>query len=170
DVETVVAWRMAIERTAGPTALVFSRQNLPHQARTEAQREDIARGGYVLRDSASPEAIVIATGSEVSLAVAAFDLLAAEGINVRVVSMPSTDVFDAQDAAWREAVLPASQRNRIAVEAAHPDYWRRYVGLDGAVVGLSTFGESGPGGEVMKHFGFTAEAVADAVRKMVKQA
>jgi transketolase len=167
-VETVVAWRAAVERTDGPTALVFSRQGLPHQVRDQAQLADISRGGYILRDSGEdPKVIVIATGSEVALAVAAFDTLSAEGIPLRVISMPSVNVFEAQDRAYQDKVLPPNQRNRLAVEAAHPDYWRKFVGLDGKVLGLSTFGESGPGGEVFRHFGFTAEAVTDAIRNML---
>lgn len=166
-VETVVAWRAAVERTAGPTALVFSRQSLAHQTRDTRQIGDIARGGYVLRDSGeAPAVIIIATGSEVALATAAFDILAAENLPVRVVSMPSTDTFEAQDAAYRESVLPAAHRKRLAVEAAHPDYWRKFVGLDGRVIGLPTFGASGPGGVLFTHFGFTAEAVAAAVREL----
>lgn len=167
-VETVVAWRAAVERTDGPTALVFSRQGLPHQVRDPAQLADISRGGYILRDNGEdPKVIVIATGSEVALAVAAFETLSAEGLSVRVISMPSVNVFEAQDRAYQDKVLPPNQRNRLAVEAAHPDYWRKFVGLDGKVLGLSTFGESGPGGEVLRHFGFTAEAVTEAIRNMV---
>lgn len=153
--ETVFAWRAAIERSNGPTALVFSRQSLPFQLRDDQQVSDIAKGAYVLKDAAEPCAILIATGSEVSMAVAAWESLAAEGIHVRVVSMPSADVFEQQDAAYREAVLPSGMRNRFAIEAAHPDYWRKWVGLDGQVLGISSFGESGPGAAVMAHFGFT---------------
>ena len=167
-VETVVAWRTAVERTDGPTALVFSRQSLAHQSRDESRLAEIARGGYVLRDSEQePAVIIIATGSEVALATAAFDVLAKENIPVRVVSMPSADVFDAQDESYKTSVLPVAHRKRLAIEAAHPDYWRKYVGLDGRVIGLPTFGASGPGKEVFAHFGFTVEAVADAVRKMM---
>lgn len=166
-VETVVAWRAAVERP-GPTALVFSRQVLPHQPREQVMLADIARGGYVLRDSSEPPAVIlIATGSEVSLATAAFEMLAADKIPVRVVSMPSADIFEAQDDRYRESVLPAAHRKRLAIEAAHPDYWRKYVGLDGRVIGLPTFGASGPGSDVMAYFGFTAQAVADAVREML---
>ena len=166
--ETVAAWRAAVERRDGPTALVFSRQSLAPQARDAGQLADIARGGYILRDSAEPPAVIlIATGSEVALATSAFDMLASEGIPVRVVSMPSVDVFEAQPESYREAVLPAAHRKRLAVEAAHPDYWRKFVGLEGKIIGLSTFGKSGPGAQVMAYFGFTAEAVADAVRNMV---
>ncbi|HKI73130.1 MAG TPA: transketolase, partial [Pseudomonadales bacterium] len=168
-VETVVAWRAAVERMDGPTALVFSRQSLVHQPRDATQLENIARGGYILREGdGEPAAIIIATGSEVSLATAAFDILLQEGVPVRVVSMPSVDRFEAQDDAYRESVLPAAMRKRVAVEAAHPDYWRKFVGLDGSIVGLPTFGASGPGKAVFEHFGFTAEAVAEAVRKMLR--
>lgn len=167
-VESVVAWRSAVERVEGPTALVFSRQGLPFQSRDADQLDSIARGGYILREpDEEAKAIIIATGSEVALAIEASEILKAEGIPVRVVSMPSVDRFEAQDEAYRESVLPLSQRKRLAIEAGHPDYWRKFVGLDGKVIGLSTFGESGPGADVFRHFGFTAEAVADAVREMV---
>jgi len=163
-VETVIAWRAAIERSDGPTALVFSRQSLPFQARDDQQVSDIAKGAYILKDASEPRAILIATGSEVSIAIAAWESLAAEGINVRVVSMPNSAVFEQQDAAYQEAILPSSMRNRIAIEASHPDYWRKWVGLDGQVIGLSTFGESGPGAAVMAHFGFTPENLIAKVK------
>lgn len=163
--ETVVAWRAAIERKDGPTALVFSRQGLPFQTRTDTQLADIARGAYVLRDAPDAKAIIIATGSEVSLATAAFDQLAAEGISVRVVSMPNPYIFEQQDSAYQASVLPPNMRNRIAIEAAYPDYWRKWVGLDGQVIGLASFGESGPGGEVMAHFGFTADNLITKVKE-----
>ena len=164
-VETVVAWRSAIERRNGPTSLVFSRQSLPHQSRSSSQLKDVYKGGYVLRDCAEEaRAILIATGSEVGIASQAFDELASLGIPVRVVSMPSADVFEAQDEAYKESVLPAAQRNRIAIEAAHPDYWRKWVGLDGDVVGISSFGESGPGAKVMQHFGFSVANIVSVVR------
>lgn len=166
-VETVVAWRTAVERREGPSALVFSRQSLPCIERSSEQIENIARGGYVLRDCDAPQAVVIATGSEVSLAASAAESLASEGIEVRVVSMPSPDVFEQQDESYREAVLPDALRKRIAVEAAHPDYWRKWVGLDGNVVGLPSFGESGPGAEVMAHFGFTVENVVEKVKQIL---
>lgn len=166
-VETVAAWRAAIERRAGPTALVFSRQNLSHQPRDDDQLAAVSRGGYVLRDAKDASVIIIATGSEVGLACEAFDALAAEGIAVRVVSMPSVDTFEAQDEAWREHVLPDANRKRLAIEAAHPDYWRKFVGLDGRVIGLPTFGESGPGADVFRHFGFTAENIVTAVRDLL---
>ena len=156
-VESAVAWRAAIERRNGPSCLVFSRQNLPHQARGDAQVADIARGGYVLKDSTgAPESILIATGSEVGLAMQAAAQL---GDNVRVVSMPSTDVFDRQPADYREAVLPNACRKRVAIEAGVTDFWRKYVGLDGAVVGIDTFGASAPIEALMPHFGFTVEKV-----------
>ncbi len=167
-VESAVAWRAAIERRDGPSCLVFSRQNLPHQARDEAQLGDIGRGGYVLAEAGNgaPEIILIATGSEVGLAVEARTMLEAEGIATRVVSMPSSDVFDRQDAEYREAVLPMALRRRVAVEAGVTDAWRKYVGLDGVVVGLDRFGASAPAGVLFKHFGFTAQAVADAARAL----
>ncbi len=163
-VESAVAWREALLRKDGPTALVFSRQNLPHQARTPAQIDAIARGGYVLRDAAKVDVILISAGSEVSLAVAAAEQLAAEGLGVRVVSMPSPDTFLRQDAAYREQVLPAAVRKRVAVEASITDYWYRFTGLDGAVVGMTTYGESAPAGALYQHFGITADAVVAAVK------
>ena len=166
SMESAVAWIAAIERTDGPTCLLFSRQNLPFQARDAGCIEQVARGGYVLSDAASPKAIIIGAGSEVSLAVAAQKLLAGAGVAVRVVSMPSTNVFDRQDSTYRESVLPKGI-NRVAVEAGVTDYWRKYVGLEGAVVGLDRFGESAPAGELFKTFGITAEAVADAVTRLI---
>ncbi len=162
SVESTVAWIAALERRDGPACLLFSRQNLPFQARDAERISRIARGGYVLSDAVDPKAIIIATGSEVSLAMAAQKLLADAGIAVRVVSMPSTNVFDRQDAAYRQSVLPKGVR-RVAVEAGVTDCWRKYVGLDGAVIGLDRFGESAPAGELFKFFGITAEAVAQAV-------
>ncbi len=167
-VESAVAWKSALERTDGPTAMIFSRQNLPHQARTDEQLANIARGGYILRDTAgTPDAILIATGSEVALAMDSAEALAAEGKQVRVVSMPSTDLFDKQDAAYREAVLPAAITARVAVEAAQADYWYKYVGLNGAIVGMTTFGESAPAGELFKLFGFTVENVVEKVKSVL---
>jgi transketolase len=165
SVETVVAWRSAIERNDGPTALIFSRQSLPFQDRDAEQISNIARGGYVLKAASNPKAIIIATGSEVSVATAAWEQLAVEGIEVRVVSMPNPNVFEQQDAAYQESVLPSAMRNRIAIEAAHPDYWRKWVGLDGQVIGLASFGESGPGASVMAHFGFTSENLVAKVKE-----
>ncbi|MGQ0656735.1 MAG: transketolase [Chromatiales bacterium] len=166
--ETAVAWKAAIERRHGPTALLLTRQNVPPMMRSEDLLGEIGRGGYVLVDTAGlPEAILIATGSEVNLAVQAAQALSGEGRRVRVVSMPSTDVFDAQDGAYRERVLPRAVRARVAVEAAAGDYWRKYVGLDGAVVGLDSFGESAPGDLLLKHLGFTVENVIRAVRQVL---
>ncbi|WP_022955425.1 transketolase [Perlucidibaca piscinae] len=163
-VESAVAWREALLRKDGPTALVFSRQNLPHQTRTAQQIADIARGGYVLRDAAKVDVILISAGSEISVAQAAADQLAASGLGVRVVSMPSPDTFLKQDAAYREQVLPSAVRKRVAVEASITDYWYRFTGLDGAVIGMTTYGESAPAGALYTHFGITAEAVVAAVQ------
>ncbi|HEX9397799.1 MAG TPA: transketolase C-terminal domain-containing protein, partial [Burkholderiales bacterium] len=164
SVETAVAWAAALERTKGPTALLLSRQNLPFMKKQSA--EYIARGGYVLADAANPRAVVIATGSEVQLALAAQALLAAAGIPIRVVSMPSTSVFDRQADAYRESVL-LKDIPRVAVEAGVGDYWRKYVGPAGAVVSMDRFGESAPAGDLFKHFGFTAENVSKAVRSVM---
>ncbi|MEP1471259.1 MAG: transketolase [Halieaceae bacterium] len=167
-VESAVAWKMAIERTDGPSTMVFSRQGLPHQQRDEQQLADVARGGYVLHDCAGqPEAIIIATGSEVQLAIAAADQLNQAGKQVRVVSMPCAEIFEAQDAAYRESVLPSDVLARVAVEAAHMDFWYKYVGLDGRIVGMSSFGESAPAGELMQQFGFTVDNVVAAVEDVV---
>ena len=166
-VETAVAWKLAVERKGGPTSLILSRQNLPHLPRSDEQIAAIAKGGYVLRDcEGAPEAIIIATGSEAELAVAAYDELSAKGKKVRVVSMPSTDTFDAQDAAYKESVLPAACSARVAVEAGVTDFWRKYVGLAGQVVGVDTFGESAPAGDVYKHFNVTTQAVVAAVESV----
>ena len=163
-VESAVAWKAAITREDGPSCLVFSRQNLQHQPRDAQQVADIERGGYVLRDSnGTPEIILIATGSEVELATQAADQL---GDKVRVVSMPSSDVFDRQDAAYRESVLPNAVRKRVAVEAGVTAFWRQYVGLDGAVVGIDSFGASAPAGDLYKHFGITVDAVVAAARAL----
>jgi transketolase len=168
SVESAVAWKAAIERSVGPTALVFSRQGLPHQARSNEQLAEVARGGYVLEDcNGEPEAIVIATGSEVSICREAVSTLNADGAKVRLVSMPSVDVFESQDPAYREQVLPNAVRTRVAVEAAGADYWSKFVGLDGKVIGMHSFGESAPGGELMAHFGFTAENVVNTVRSLL---
>ena len=164
-VETAYAWAAALARTDGPTALALTRQKTACQPREATA--PIARGGYVLRgETGSLDVVVIATGSEVELAVEALALLGDAGSGVRIVSMPSVDVFLAQDAAYRESVLPAACRRRVAVEAGHPDYWRRFVGLDGAVVGIGTFGVSAPGGVAMEAMGIHAEAVAEAVREV----
>jgi transketolase len=168
-VETAVAWRHAVERTAGPTCLVLTRQNVPAQSRDSSALANIARGGYVLVEPAggAPEAIVIATGSEVGPAVDAQKILAAKGRRVRVVSMPCTSVFDAQAASYRESVLPAAIGARVAVEAGVSDYWCKYVGLHGRIVGIDRFGESAPGGVLMKEFGFTGEHIAKAVEEIL---
>jgi transketolase len=164
-VESAVAWRAAISRNNGPTALVFSRQKTKAQPRSEVAFNSVARGGYVLVPETSKlQAVVIATGSEVALAVSAAKKLTDDGVGVRVVSMPSTDVFLAQDDAYRESVIPASIRARVAVEAAHPDYWYRFVGLDGAVVGIDRFGLSAPGPQAMEALGMTVDHVVSAVR------
>ena len=161
-VESALAWQAAIERGNGPSCLVFSRQTLPHQSRDALQLAAIARGGYVLKDSAgTPDIILIATGSEVALAMGAAAQL---GDGVRVVSMPSTDVFDRQDVAYRESVLPKSVRRRVAIEAGVTDFWRKYVGLDGAVVGIDSYGASAPIEALMPHFGFTVERVVEVVK------
>ncbi len=163
-VESAVAWRAAIERADGPSCLVFSRQNLPHQLRSDAQVADIRRGGYVLKDSVgTPDYILIATGSEVGLAMQAAAQL---GDSARVVSMPSTDVFDRQDAAYREAVLPNACRKRIAIEAGVRDFWRKYVGLDGEVIGIDTYGASAPAEQLYPHFGITVDATVAAARAL----
>jgi transketolase len=177
-VETMAAWLAAVERptsigmdvhAGGPTALLLSRQNLPFVARSAETLKQVARGGYVLQEAQGTEgakAAIIATGSEVALAIEAQKLLAAEGIAVRVVSMPSTDVFDKQDAAWRASVLPKGMP-RVAVEAGVTAFWHKYVGLEGAVVGIDTYGESAPAGALFKHFGLTAEKVAQAVKNIL---
>ena len=162
-VESTVAWVAAIERTDGPTSLLFSRQNLPFQKRSAQQLADVARGGYVLVDAAAPRAIIIGTGSEVALAMAAQKLLAAENIAVRVVSMPSTSVFDRQDSTYRASVLPKGPV-RIAVEAGVTDFWRKYVGIGGTVVGIDSYGESAPANELFTYFGLTAESIAATVK------
>jgi len=167
-VESAVAWKMAVDHTGGPSCLIFSRQNLKHMNRSAEQIAAIRRGGYVLSDCAgTPEAVIIGTGSEIGLAMDAAKVLTEKGRKVRVVSMPSTDVFDAQDASYRESVLPAALTARVAVEAGVTDYWRKYVGLNGKVIGLDTFGESAPADQVYKHFGITAENVVKAVESLL---
>ncbi len=167
-VESAVAWRVAVERRNGPISLIFSRQNLPHQVRTDAQIDGITRGGYILKDSiGTPDAIIIATGSEVALAMDAASELSSKGKNVRVVSMPSTDTFDAQEQSYRESVLPSAVTSRVAIEAGVSDYWLKYVGLNGKVIGIDRFGESAPAGELFKYFGFTVENVVGAVESVV---
>jgi len=163
-VESAVAWKLAIERKGGPTSLIFSRQGLPHLERTEEQLRAIAKGAYVLRDcDGKPKAIIIGTGSEVTLAVAAYDDLTAKGRKVRVVSMPSMDAFDAQDATYKESVLPEAVKARVAVEAGVTHLWPKYVGMQGKVIGLDAFGESAPAKDVYKAFGITTEKVVAAV-------
>jgi transketolase len=160
NVESAVAWKAAIEKQSGPTSLVFSRQNLPHQARSDEQVQGISRGAYILKDcEGEPSVIVLATGSEVPISLAAVESLQAEGVKARLVSIPCVDVFEAQDAEYRDQVLPNVVRHRIAVEAAGVDYWHKLVGLDGKVIGMRTFGESAPGAVLMEHFGFTAENI-----------
>ncbi|EBF7355919.1 transketolase [Salmonella enterica] len=168
QVESAVAWKYGVERHDGPTALILSRQNLAQQERTEEQLVNIARGGYVLKDCTDqPELIFIATGSEVELAVAAWEKLTAEGVKARVVSMPSTDAFDKQDASYRESVLPKAVTARVAVEAGIADYWFKYVGLDGAIVGMTTFGESAPAEQLFTMFGFTVDNVVAKARALL---
>ncbi|KGK42361.1 transketolase [Nitrincola sp. A-D6] len=167
-VESAVSWKSAVMRTDGPSALIFSRQNLPHQPRNDDQVAAVARGGYVLTDcDGTPEIILMATGSEVALAVSAAETLTAEGRRVRVVSMPCTERFDKQDAAYRESVLPAAVTARVAVEAAQADFWYKYVGLNGAIVGMRSFGESAPAGALFEYFGFTTDNVANTARALL---
>ncbi len=167
-VETATAWAMALERRNGPSSLLLTRQGVAHQQRSASQIEQVQRGGYVLSDVADPLVIVVATGSEVALAMSAQRILADKGIRARVVSMPSTSVFDRQDDAYRDSVLPRGLP-RVAVEAGVPDFWRKYVGLDGAVVGIERFGESAPGGVLYEHFGITADAVVAAVERTLSR-
>ncbi|HBC6575475.1 TPA: transketolase [Proteus mirabilis] len=169
QVESAVAWKYAVERKDGPTALIFSRQNLAQQPRTPEQLANIEKGGYILKDcDGTPELIFIATGSEVELAVNAYDQLTAEGRKVRVVSMPATDAFDKQDADYRETVLPAAVKARVAIEAGIADYWFKYVGLDGVIVGMHSFGESAPANELFAEFGFTVENVVTQAKTLLK--
>ena len=167
-VESAVCWKQAIERKDGPSTLIFSRQGLPHQSRDASQIANIAKGGYILRDTdGSPDAIIIATGSEVALAMDAAEALAGNGKNVRVVSMPSVDAFEAQDAAYQESVLPAGVTARVVVEAGVTDAWYKYAGSNGKVIGINRFGESAPAGELFKYFGFTTENVVKAVEEVM---
>ncbi|WP_353499513.1 transketolase [Vibrio chaetopteri] len=169
QVESAVAWKFAIERKDGPTSLIFSRQNLAQQERDAQQVADIAKGAYVLKDcEGTPELILIATGSEVELAVNAAAELSAEGKKVRVVSMPATDLFDKQDETYRESVLPSSVTARVAIEAGIADFWYKYVGFGGKIVGMTTFGESAPAGELFKMFGFTTENVVSTAKTVLK--
>ncbi|MGX1959806.1 transketolase [Serratia proteamaculans] len=169
QVESAIAWQYGIERNDGPTTLIFSRQNLTQQPRNAEQLANVYRGGYVLKDCAgTPEVILIATGSEVGITVEAADKLSAAGTKVRVVSMPSTDAFDKQDAAYRESVLPAAVSARVAVEAGIADYWYKYVGLNGAIVGMTSFGESAPADQLFKEFGFTVDNVVAKAQALLK--
>jgi transketolase len=168
NVESAVAWKAAIEKQSGPTSLVFSRQNLPHQARSDEQVQGISRGAYILKDcEGEPSVIVLATGSEVPISLAAVECLQAEGVKARLVSIPCVDVFEAQGAEYREQVLPNVVRHRIAVEAAGVDYWHKLVGLDGKVIGMRTFGESAPGAVLMEYFGFTVENIVATAKSFV---
>ncbi|MFA0321853.1 transketolase [Vibrio sp. 10N.222.55.A3] len=168
QVESAVAWKLAIERKDGPSSLIFSRQNLAQQDRNTEQVANIAKGGYILKDcEGKPELIIIATGSEVELAVEAAAQLTAEGKAVRVVSMPATDAFDKQDAQYRESVLPSDVTARIAVEAGIADFWYKYVGFGGKIIGMTTFGESAPAGELFKMFGFTTENVVNTAKELL---
>ena len=167
--ESATAWAEALKAKNNPSALIFSRQGLPHQTRDSEQVANIAKGGYVLaKEKSELQAIIIATGSEVGLAMNAYNTLSEQGVGVRVVSMPCAEVFTAQDSDYRESVLPSNIRARVAVEAAHVDYWFKFVGLDGKVIGMTTYGESAPAGELFKEFGITDEAVVDAVNSLVK--
>lgn len=169
QVESAIAWKYAIDRKDGPTALIFSRQNLAQQPRTAEQLANVEKGGYILKDcEGTPELIFIATGSEVELAVNAYEQLTAEGRKVRVVSMPATDAFDKQDADYREAVLPAAVKARVAIEAGIADYWFKYTGLEGAIIGMRSFGESAPANELFTEFGFTVENVVTQAKALLK--
>ena len=168
-VESAVAWKHAVERKDGPSALIFSRQNLPFHVRDNETEAAIARGGYILKNCVGePELILIATGSEVSLAVQAADKLTEQGRKVRVVSMPCTSVFDAQDAAYKQQVLPVEVGARIAVEAAHADYWYKYVGLDGRIIGMTTYGESAPANQLFEEFGFTVDNILAVAEELLE--
>ncbi|EHY77612.1 transketolase [Stutzerimonas stutzeri] len=168
-VESAVAWKHAVERKDGPSALIFSRQNLPFHVRDNETEAAIARGGYILKNCAGePELILIATGSEVSLAVQAADKLAEQGRKVRVVSMPCTSVFDSQDAAYKQQVLPVEVGARIAIEAAHADYWYKYVGLDGRIIGMTTYGESAPANQLFEEFGFTVDNILAVAEELLE--
>jgi transketolase len=168
QVEAAVGWKLAVERHNGPTALILSRQNLAQIERTPEQVKNIARGGYILKDSGGkPDVILIATGSEVEITVKAAEKLTAEGHAVRVVSLPSTDIFDAQDEAYRESVLPSGVAARVAVEAGIADYWYKYVGLKGAIVGMRGYGESAPADKLFPYFGFTVENVVEKALSVI---
>ena len=165
--ESAVAWKAAIELRTGPSALIFSRQGLPAQARNTQQVADIAKGAYIISDCQStPDVILIATGSEVALAINAANVLTEQGKNIRVISMPSTNVFDSQTSEYKESILPSNVTKRVAIEAAHGDFWAKYVGLNGKVVGMTTFGESAPGNVLLEHFGFTVDNVVNTVNQL----
>jgi transketolase len=167
-VESAVAWKSAVSRKNGPSALIFSRQTLKHQQRTARQIADINRGGYILKDCDNePEMIIIATGSEVGLAMDSANVLADKGVQVRVVSMPCCELYEQQDAEYKEAVLPSAIGNRIAIEAGHPALWYRYTGLSGRVIGMETYGESAPGNVLFEHFGFTIENVVEQAEELL---
>jgi len=167
-VESAVAWKTSLQRTDGPSALIFSRQNLPHQQRDNAQLANVARGGYILQDcDGTPEAIIIATGSEVGIAQQATDALNAQGRKVRLVSIPCTELFERQDASYQAQVLPASVTARVAVEAAHADYWYKYVGLTGKVIGMTDFGASAPANELFEMYGFTVDKITATVTELL---
>ena len=166
-VESAIAWKLAVERSNGPTSLIFSRQNLPHQQRDATQIANINKGGYILSDcDGTPDVIIIATGSEIGLAMDSATELTSKGKKIRVVSMPSTDVYDSQDDAYKESVLPSSVTARVAIEAGVTGLWRKYVGLPGAVIGIDCFGESAPAGDLFKHFGFTVDNVVETINKL----
>jgi transketolase len=167
-VESAVAWKTSLQRTDGPSALIFSRQNLPHQQRNEAQLANVARGGYILQDcDGTPEAIIIATGSEVGIAQQATDVLSTQGHKVRLVSLPCTELFERQDATYQAQVLPSSVTARVAVEAAHADYWYKYVGLAGKVIGMTDFGASAPANELFEIYGFTVDKITATVTELL---
>lgn len=171
QVESAIAWKAAVERQDGPSALIFTRQNLAQMNRTSEQLENVKRGGYILRECCEkgdcPDLILIATGSEVELAMKAAEALDAEGTKVRVVSMPNTNVFDKQDAAYREKVLPSHVTKRVAIEAGISDFWYKYVGFEGRIVGMNSFGESAPADQLFKLFGFTVENVVAKAKEIL---
>jgi transketolase len=168
QVEAAVGWKLAVERHTGPTALILSRQNLAQMDRTPEQVKAIAKGGYILKDAdGKPDIILIATGSEVEITVKAAEKLTQEGHKVRVVSLPSTDIFDAQDEQYRESVLPSDVSARVAVEAGIADYWYKYVGLKGAIVGMTGYGESAPADKLFPYFGFTVENVVEKAKRVL---
>jgi len=168
QVESAIAWKAAIERDNGPSALIFSRQALTQQPRTAAQLSDVEKGGYILKDCAgTPELILIATGSEIGITVAAAEKLQAEGKQVRVVSMPCTERFDKQPADYKELVLPKAVRARLAIEAGIAGFWERYTGLDGDVIGMTGFGESAPADQLFKLFGFSEENIVEKAKALL---